>query len=62
MSSNLKAKNQETITAAVVPTFSQRVNDWMHDPIASAVAATGITITAIGFVISGLWLVNFALS
>jgi hypothetical protein len=62
MSSKIAVKNQEATTVAVMPTLGQRVTDWMHDPMASAVAATCITIMAMGFVVSGLWIVNFALS
>ncbi|MDP4639967.1 MAG: hypothetical protein NWS69_04290 [Pseudomonadales bacterium] len=61
MSKQLPAANKEAITVAVVPSFNQRVTGLLHDPIASAFAATFVTIMAIGFVISGLWLINFML-
>lgn len=43
-------------------TGGQRFIQWLQDPLGSIIAASVATIGSLGFVLSGIWLVNLALS
>ena len=57
-------QNQQTQAIAATATSDQlgeRLARWIQDPFASAIAATVATSCAVGFVLSGMWLVNLGL-
>jgi len=66
MTSNQTEKTRSSVSIAVAPTFGdrlgERLNRWIQDPFASALAATVATSCAVGFVLSGMWLINLGLS
>ena len=53
-------ENHESTTES--ESFSSRFARWLEDPFASAFMATGATAMAVTFVLSGMWLVNTAIS
>ncbi len=61
MTTNQSNETRDLVAAAVVPSFGQRLGGWIQDPFASAFLATGMTATAITFVLTGMWLVSIAL-
>jgi hypothetical protein len=66
MTKNQTEQTRSSVSIAVVPTFSDRLGErlgrWIQDPFASAIAATAATSLAVGFVLSGMWLINLGLS
>jgi hypothetical protein len=47
---------------AVAQTRTQRIGEWLQDPLGGVVAASAATIGAFGFVLSGTWLIHVAMN
>ena len=61
MTDNQSVEKKKSIIAAKM-TFGDRLSGWIDNPIKSAFAATAATLTAIGFVLSGIWIVSVSIS
>ncbi|MCX2980497.1 hypothetical protein EYC98_06365 [Halieaceae bacterium IMCC14734] len=61
MSSN--QNQQPSVFAQVMPlTPLQRFGRFIQDPMGSVIAASIATMSTLGFVLSGMWFINFALN
>ena len=60
MTKNQSPETKESVEAAVVP-LGHRIGQWIEDPFASALLATAATATAIGFVLTGMGIINVIL-
>ena len=59
MTENQTEQTKEAVDAAVQPGKLARV---IEDPFASALMATAVTATAVGFVLTGMFIVQVAIS
>jgi hypothetical protein len=54
--------SSSTETTAAKKSLGNRFVQWIQDPLGSIVAASVATIGSLGFVLSGIWMVNLALN
>lgn len=47
---------------AITQTRSQRIGEWLQDPLGGVIAASAATIGAFGVVLSGTWLIHMAMN
>ena len=47
---------------AVAQTRTQRIGEWLQDPLGGVIAASAATIGAFGVVLSGTWLIHVAMN
>lgn len=59
MTENQTEKTKEAVEAAV---HTNKLAKWIEDPFASALLATAATASAVGFVLTGMFIVNVAIS
>ncbi|MFT7221562.1 MAG: hypothetical protein ACI8Z1_003184 [Candidatus Azotimanducaceae bacterium] len=62
MSKNQNEAVTEAVEAAVAPSLGQRLGQWIEDPFASALLATGATLLAITTVLSSMWVISVLIS
>jgi hypothetical protein len=54
---------QPTVVVSAAPlTAMQRFGRFVQDPMGSVIAASIATMSTLGFVLSGMWFINFALN
>jgi hypothetical protein len=54
--------SSSTETTTAKKSLGNRFVQWIQDPLGSIVAASVATIGSLGFVLSGIWMVNLALN
>jgi hypothetical protein len=62
MTVNQTNESSAPITAVVAPSFGERLGAWSEDPFALLIGGTVAISAAVGFVLSGMWIINMSLA